>query len=68
MSAADAAIARNREAKARVLARSILKQVVYVAGEMTEEQWAELAEKAGINKPSALTVTETIRILSEIPL
>lgn len=68
MSAAESAIARNREAKARKFARLLLNKAAYVAAQLTPEEWADLAEDLKTDAPSGATIAEVVRILEEIPL
>ncbi len=68
MSAAESAIARNREAKARVFARHILNHAARTAAALTPEEWEYIAVTVQKERPSAQTIAEVVRILQEIPL
>lgn len=66
--AMDAAILRNRNAKAKKLARHILNHAAKVAQAMTQEEWNHVAACSGVNAPSPETIKETVRVLEEIAL
>jgi hypothetical protein len=66
--AMEAAILRNRNAKAKKLARHILNHTAHVAEGMTQDEWNHVAASCNVNAPSQETIKETVRVLEEIAL